>query len=350
MALTLRFVRAWPAALAATLLAAVPGTPRAQPVESPAASAGEPTDAELAAARELFKEGLALEKKGQWEQALGLFDKVANVKLTPQVRYHRALCHEKLGRLVEALNGFELALHEAKNLGSTAADVTENAPPHIAALREQVGFVRLHAAGKVRTSRILLDGKPVLAALLDTDIPLDPGPHVVEVERGGTIASRHELQIEKQTTAELALPIDDPEQTPATATTAPTGPAAPAEPGDSSLAQLPAYLVGGAGLVMVGLGGLFWGLRESTISDVQAGCHDPENYRGCDPDLQATADQGETYTLLSRIFWPVGGAALATGIVLWFVLDPAEGSDGTASTSALRVAPTPGGLQLSGRF
>jgi hypothetical protein len=106
-------------------------------------------------------------------------------------------------------------------------------------------------------------------------------------------------------------------------------------------------VVGATGLLLVAAGAVFWGLRESTIADIRENCG--PNDQACDPEQQETADLGETYTLLGRIFFPVGGAAVGAGVILWFVLAPDE--DPTASSSAgVRVVPSPGGLDLVGRF
>jgi tetratricopeptide (TPR) repeat protein len=321
----------------------------AQAAPAPASSeAAETSDEQLAAARSLFREGLDLEKKSDWEEALATFEKVAAVKLTPQVRYHIALCHDNLGQLIEALNGYELAAHEAKLAGKAGLDVADNAPARIAAIRARVGHLRVSVVGKVRTSKILLDGRPIALALLDSDIPLNPGDHVVQVEQGGETVTRQPVRIEKGKTIDLELEIDDaepPPETPASSgTSSPTAP--PPAPSDES-SQVPAYIVGAAGLLLVAGGAVFWGLRESTIAEIRETCG--ANDERCDPDLQERADLGETYTLLGRIFFPVGGAALATGVVLWFVLAPDEDPSPTAS-AAVHVVPTLGGVQLFGRF
>src|SRR6266536_1068043 len=64
-------------------------------------------------ARAQFRQGLALETAGDWAGALSLFQQVASVKLTPQVRFHIGLCEEHLGRLASALGDYEIAAHEA---------------------------------------------------------------------------------------------------------------------------------------------------------------------------------------------------------------------------------------------
>ena len=331
------------------LLAALTLGPRLGAGAEPTAPSGaQPSEAEKAAARQLFGQGKALESKAEWGEALETFEKVANVIMTPQVRYHLALCHANLGHMVEAINGFELAIQEAKVAGDKAKDVTENAPKRLEELRERVGYVRVNVVGKIRSSQILIDGRPLARALLDADIPLNPGAHTLEVEGGGASAQKRELQIEKQTTAEVELQIDDQEPASKPAQGSPDGPSTTLVPAADTDSRVAAYVVGAAGLALLAGGGVFWGLRESTISEIRNTCNGSDE--GCDPGLKDKADLGKTYTTVGRVLFPVGGTALAAAVVLWFVLAPPEDDSSAPSESALRVLPTPSGIQVFGTF
>src|SRR4051812_36571010 len=71
-----------------------------------ARAGAEPTGAQLDQARERFAAGRALEKDGRWSEALDAFQQVGAIKMTPQVRFHIALCLENVGVLTQALDGF----------------------------------------------------------------------------------------------------------------------------------------------------------------------------------------------------------------------------------------------------
>src|ERR1044071_10265846 len=60
---------------------------------------------ELKRARAQFQQATELEQAGNWTAALQAFREVGQVRMTPQVRFHIAVCEEKLGRLVAALGG-----------------------------------------------------------------------------------------------------------------------------------------------------------------------------------------------------------------------------------------------------
>src|SRR5687768_5820481 len=70
-------------------------------------------DPALVRAREVFRQGLALESARDWASALAKFREVAAVRSTAQVRFHIARCQEQLGQLNEALGAYELAMSEA---------------------------------------------------------------------------------------------------------------------------------------------------------------------------------------------------------------------------------------------
>jgi hypothetical protein len=313
------------------------------------AAAQDPTEGALAAAREMFKDGKDLEAKGAWADALAMFKKVAEVKMTPQVRFHIALCDEKLGRLVSAINGFELAAQEAGRAGKSAADVAENAPPRAAALRKRVAVVNLVVKGRLSHSRILMDGAPVAAALIGSAIPVDPGRHTVELQTKGKIVFSKDLDLEEKNQATVDIEVNDvdppppPPIVPKVSTSArPPQPDVP----EANPSKLPAALVGTVGILGFIGAGVFLGLRESTIAEVGATCS--EGGKQCDPDLEPVAGDGEKYTTAVTALTIVGGVGLATAGVLWIVSLPPSKDD--PAKTKLGLAPTPTGLRLLGTF
>lgn len=345
--------RALRAILLLVMVLVVPVSPAFAQEEDPAA-AKEPTKEELAAARQLFQEGKKLESGGDWSGALERFEKVSKVKMTPQVRFHVAFCHEHLGRMVEAINGFELAAQEAQAVG--AGDVIENAPRRAAALRERVAHVKLNVTGTVHTSKVLLDGREVSLALSGTSIPVDPGPHQVDVRRGKETTFSQELTLAEAETITLDIAIDDPEPPPDPDPDPNPDPDPDKVPPDpvkkgSELDRLPAYIAAGVGVVALIASAALWGLREETVNNIAVGCDDPEAYTGCNPDDVGLADTALQYDTGSKVLLGVGLAAVAAGVVMWFLLEPKDGSPTTGTSSPrVGVAPAAGGLQLVGQF
>ncbi len=325
--------------LAGTMLCAAP------------AWANEPTEAELAAARALFKEGKELETQNAWAEALERFKKVGEVKSTPQVRFHVALCEEHLGRLVAAINGFEQAEEEAKRPGANADDVAENAPVRAEALRKRVPHIRFEVSGQLESSKIMLDGAPVAAALVGASLPVDPGKHTIEVvTASGTVVMHKELELKEQASERIAIDADaapkgDPTPKPdAAAPLAPTAP--PGAPPAAAPSKLPAIAVGAAGVLSLAGAGVFLGLREASIAEVTETCDATQNR--CDPAKRGVAEDGQTYTTVANILLGVGAAGIVTAGVLWvFVLTP---SSAPAPAPKVGVTAALGGLRVVGSF
>jgi hypothetical protein len=325
------------------VLCAVLGAPWAAFAQEPP-PAKDPTPEEIAAARELWDSGLAFERANKWEEALEKFEKVAAVKTTAQVRYHIALCHEHLGRLVDALNGYGLALQEAR--AAKAREVLDNAPARIEAVRGRVGKLYIRVKGVIRTSQITLDGKPIALALLDTGIPVDPGKHGVWAKRGKKIVDHATFEVEEGASANVQLTVHDPEEEPVD-----RPPPVPKKPPPKAPSRIPAYVVGGAGVALLIGSGVFLGLRQATIAAIEESCKRPPNL-DCDAELRPTEDLGRAYGNASLGLFIPGLAALGTGVALFFVLAPPKTAQTQPATGAVSIAvtPAPGGLGLTGTF
>ncbi len=311
------------------------------------------TNDELTAARQTFIEGKELEKKGKWTEALEKFQKVAAVKMTPQVRFHVALCEENLGKLVSAARGFELAAEEAKLAGSSAAEVAQNAPVRAAALKKRLASLQLTIKGKLFTSKIFIDDAALGKGATDAPIPMDPGAHVIEVKNEkGSSTFRKELTLAEQASEAIELTIDDAD------------PGAKKDGGSEPPAfvlvppsRAPVYVAGSIGAASLVAAGVLYGLSAGTIAQVKETCKDQENLTGCDPSMQATADQGRLYGTLGTVMVGVGAAGVITAVTLYFVMKPkkvpASGAPAPAAPppkASFWALPGSAGVAVSGSF
>jgi hypothetical protein len=298
------------------------------------------TSEELAAARLFFNEGKDLEKYREWAAALEKFKKVAFVKMTPQVRFHLALCEENLGKLVSAMQGFALAAEEAKKAGSIAVEVAAKAPARAEALRKRIATLKIDVAGRVVESSIVLDGAKVAAASFGAEIPVDPGAHVVEVVApSGKSTFRKELMLAEQAWEQVHVEVDDSSARPLP----PLPPPAPALPPS----RLPAYIVGGAALFVLAGSAVFYGLEVNAINTVRGNAHCDEHDHNCDGAYESTGNRGKTYSVISNVSLGVGLAGVATAGVLWFVRAPKKQEPQRA---ALTVSPLDRGVAIRGVF
>lgn len=303
----------------------------------------DPTAAEIAAARELFDEGIALETKGRWAQALDRFRKVAAVKTTPQVRFHVALCLENTGKLVDALVEFQRAQVDAEK-DPAAGMVASHAAKHVAELKERIPRVIVIVPSDIAGVTLTIDGASVTTSLIGTAIPLDPGKHSITVTAPQRAAFEQQIELVergKPVTVQAVLPPAD-----APAKVVPVTPKEPEQPPHRGFGPWP-WLVGGAGVAALAGGTVLYVLRQRTIDELSAACA-PDRTQ-CPEDQRDVADRGRTYTTWGNVLFGVGAVGIVSSAVL-FALAPSD-APGSARTS-LHVATGPGlfGIGLGGTF
>ncbi len=309
---------------------------------------------EIAAAKQWFTEGLALEEKGQFVEALERFRRAAAVKKTPQILFHVGLCEVKTGALVEAIVSFERAAESAKADGN--AQVEAAAQSELGALRPRVPILELSVKGGAKPTGLSLDGNTLSEAALEAPIPVNPGQHEIVADFAGTKV-KQSFKASEGGRSRVELQAPSAEAPPATPTPPPPGPA-PNAPEDHPLpppaderagsSVVPWLVIGGGVLVTAG-GFYMWKLRGDQIDSLDAIC--PEK-NACPAERESKVDdlesKGKTYTTLGIAFWGVGAAAIATGSYLLLT------GSGQEKAAATRVAPALGpgvaGAVLSGRF
>lgn len=307
-----------------------------------AETAGPPTEAELAAARVLFVEARELEKQGRWEEALARLESVAKVRMTPQVRFHIALCQKQIGKLVAARNGFEQARREARK--GDAEQVLRESEEHIADLESRIPTLHIHLVDPPAAVTVLIDGDAIEPGLLAVPIPLDPGEHRVRAEADGRRAFEHTLSLEQGEKKEISvsLPVLAPE--PPAPKAAPVAPPKPRPRAPRTDEEPPT-----AGWVLIGTGGaLLVGavvsavVRSSAIDEIDESC---PSHTNCDPSLEETRDRAQTYGTLGVVLGGLGAVTAGTGAVL--VWSSGDG-EGDGAQVAVRPVARPEGFGMAG--
>src|SRR5450432_4089825 len=162
---------------------------------------------ELSKARALFQRAIELEQAGNYTQALEQFRDVGQVRMTPQVRFHIASCEEKLGRLVTALGGYELALADAESVGEDFKNEVDTA---VTRLRASIPKLVIQRGAGGEAAEIELDGVALGASSVGVPVPLDAGPHSVNAKAPGfepfsqtvTIAENEQKTVDIELTPE----------------------------------------------------------------------------------------------------------------------------------------------------
>ncbi len=303
-----------------------------------AAPEAKPAVKEVDRARAQFHQGLALETAGDWSGALALFQQVALVRLTPQVRFHIGLCEEHLGQLAAALGDYELAAHEADE--AKVAEVSAQVASRRDELRARIPQITLARGVGAEYASVSLDGVSLGASSIGPKLPVDPGPHRVEAIASGYKPFRATIEIAEKEVKRVEITL---ERVPVPVSAAePSGPSgSPAkdqtEPEPARTNVLP-FVVGGVGVASLGTGVVFLLLRQNAINTLDGECTLPPG-RTCPASSQSTFDQGKTYNLLANVTLGVGVAAIGAGAVLYFTEKP-------KSTSAAHVVPGAPGASL----
>jgi hypothetical protein len=131
---------------------------------------------ELSKARAQFQRAIELEQAGNYTTALETFRDVGQVRMTPQVRFHIATCEEKLGRLVTALGGYQLAFADADSVGEDFKSEVERA---VTRLEASIPKLVINRGSGAEAAEIQLDGESLGASSVGVPVPLDPGPHAI---------------------------------------------------------------------------------------------------------------------------------------------------------------------------
>jgi hypothetical protein len=297
-------------------------------------------------ARAQFHQGLALETAGDWAGALALFQQVALVKLTPQVRFHIGMCEEHLGQLAAALGDYELAAHEADE--AKVAEVSAQVASRRDELKARIPQLTITRGAGGEYASVSLDGVSLGAASIGVKLPVDPGPHRLEALASGFKPFRTTIEIaEKEskkveiTLERIPAPVQKPDPVASTST---AGADVGVEPPRTNV--LP-FVVGGVGVASLGAGVVFLLLRQSAINTLDAECTLPPG-RACPAGSQSTYDQGKTYNLLANVTLGVGVAAVGAGTVLYFTQKKPASSPSVAAAPGAAGAPL--GATVVGTF
>ena len=332
----------------------------------------EPSAAEIAVARKLFREATRFEKEKKWAEAEQKLRAALAIKETPGLRYHLAFCQEKQGKLVNALVDYDRA-DELIQSGVKAKDVEKLLADARTALRERVPTLTIKLPDDAPDDTVVdVDGAALKSAVLGQAMPINPGSHTVKVSAEGRQPFTAELRLgeKERRTVNVVLPL----QTKAKA----TPPPATAAQGDSGVATDSSgwstrtwVLLAEGAVTAVGLGvGIFYTLdkgkandeideAESVVDAETGGSSSGCNQAGlsskardaCDqlPGLFDDRDRANTLATVGFVGAGVGAAAFATTFILW----KPESSDEARRRPVFVSRPVPGSgawVGVAGRF
>jgi hypothetical protein len=313
-----------------------------------AASAAEPSPADIAQARDLamqannaFEANNLAEAEKLWVAAQNLYP------AAPTITLGLARTQAKLGKVVAAQESYQKIIREhgnATNLTPAFKDALESAKTEIGPVSAKVASVVITVEGAPNPT-VTIDGQPVSTAALGLKRPVDPGAHVVHAEAPGFKPAETTFQVAEAGQADAKLQLEKAED--ATAAPAPsTGPAPEQKKSSNKTMALVAFGVGGAGLVLGAVTGV---LALGKHGDLEDQCSGGK----CPSTLSDDVDGYNTMGALSTVGFVVAGLGAAAGVVL-LVTAPKESPAATAARRPAGFTFQPyvglGGGGVAGRF
>jgi hypothetical protein len=299
-----------------------------------------------AAAEALFQEGRALFEQGKFAEGCPKLAESQRIDPATGTLLALALCHEGEGKLATAWAEFTTAQGQARQAGR--GDREALAREHADALRPRLSTLAVDVSpdvAKTRGLEIRVDGVVVGAGSYGIAVPVDGGERRIEASAPGKKSWSRAVAVKPESdAARIAVPALA-DATPAVAPR--TTPAADTKPNGGSGTRTAGLITAGAGVVVLGIGTY---LALDAKSDYDA-ADDRCAGATCPPGpFEATEDARSRGTMATVLF-AVGGAAVATGAVLWFL--PPSGPDRAKPRARVRVERVglgPNGVNVAGSF
>ncbi len=305
-----------------------------KPPSDPRAAGANPSAEERRTA--LYREGVEAASAGRWMEARLRFSEALAIRASPKVCFSLAQAEEQLGLVASAADDYARALESATAAGEV--EVTKAALQAGATIAPRVPHLRVVVTGATDATASLDD----VTITVGTRVPVDPGAHHLVVRATGmrdvasTVAIGERQDLDVPVLLESAPP---PTPAPSVATT-PISPAPAKGPSsDWRPWRTVAIASAGAGVVALGVSGyLALEANSKNNQSNDSGCQGDQ----CSPPAANLRDDALSDARASTVAFIVGGALVASGVVLWLVA-PSRNSD--ASVGVTPVALT-GGAEM----
>ena len=309
-------------------------------VATTTAVAAEPSPTDLAIAKKLFAEAAADEGSERWAEGLAKHERVVAIKETAGVRFHLALCQERLGKLLAARASYDRAARLAEKLvGADARQIVDDGTSAVVRIDGRLPTLTVNVARAIASDVTLtLDGAPFAVARAGQPFTHDPGEARIEARAPGKRPFETSVVLVDRAAIVVDVTLEDEGR---------SSPPTPAEPqrsaGPAPLApwHVPtaAWVTGGAAIAAAVASAYWWIHRGSLRADTESVCADA--YVRC--DRTARDDRARSYlggTLVG------GGAALVLSGVTALVLVRGDGASRTQTT----VGFGPAAVYVDARF
>lgn len=291
--------------------------------------------------QEQFVKGQTLFDDGSFAEALPFFEDAFERTQSPNASLYVARCLQKLERLAEAYTVMQATVSLATkkaNEDDKYASTRDAAAQELVLLKPRVGLVVVAFTEGYPDAVATLNDRELTADELGVAVAVMPGMVTIVGSAAGreTVSKTVEVGGGEMKTVALALK----EAAPDNQQSGDDGPGfaiTPIRAAGFAIAGL-----GVAGMVVFAITGSMASSKFSQIEDECGGV------RCTDPGYADEIDKGKTLSTAANVSVAVGGAALVAGVLMILLGGPDDAD--TATESAVRVVPVPGGVGLGVSF
>lgn len=291
------------------------------------------TQADMSAqADEQFRRGREAQNRGDCQKALEYFRESHALKPGRGTLLNMGLCEKKLGQLAKALQHLEEVLPQLPAGDDRRGIVREN----LADIKPRVPWLRIVFSVNAPAGTVVTyDDAELEPTMIGTDIPVDPGKHVVVVEATGFPNRRYEVMMEEGQRQTLRVEPGG----------VASGASANSDDGARKNKLMIGFVVGGVGLAGIVTGAVTGGVALQNHAETEKMC---PTHRGCSADVGRLAEQGQTLSTVSTVAFAVGIVGLGVGVPL--VLLNRKSSKEKPPAVSLHVMLQATSIGLSGIF
>jgi hypothetical protein len=310
-----------------------------------------------AIAEKLFGEAAELMDAGDFEGACPKLEESQRLDPAGGTVFLLGHCYEGMGKTASAWQQFKSAISWARR--DNRPEREEMAAQRVKVLEPQLSRLAVDVApevAQIKGLKIEIDGAELGKGLWGTQLPADPGPHVIaasapsyqRAEQTVDLGDKADLKL---VTIPMLRPSDD-------AVSMDEGGAGEAEPADRGEAaddgqgqRVLSYVIGGVGVLSLGVGTVFGLQALSKRSEAEERC--PES-PCADPVGVDANDDAKVFANVSNIGIGVGVVALGVATYLFLTAPSAPPQTALRARRAVDVdpilGPNGGGMVLRGAF
>lgn len=284
-----------------------------------------------ARADDLFRKGRDEQDRGNCNKALEYFRESHALKPGRGTLLNMGLCEKKLGQLAKALMHLEELLPQLPS-GDDRRQIVRDS---LAEIKPKVPYLRIVLrADSPAGTMVAYDNAELAPTMIGTDIPVDPGKHVIVVEAPGLPNRKYDIVMEAGKRQTLQVEPGVPSE---------SKPIEPEQASSSNPQRTAGFVLGGVGIAGILTGVVTGAMAASANGEASDAC---PTRRGCNAETIEIADRGKTLSVVNTITLAVGVVALGVSIPLILTSKKSE----PAAAAKVWVSPDGARLGLTGRF